>query len=62
MEFLLREGFDPQLGARPLRATVERHLQGVVVKSLLARGFARGHVVVSSREGNDIVIEPNVAS
>jgi len=46
MEFLLREGFDPFLGARPLRATVERHLQQVVVQSLLARGSAHGRIAL----------------
>jgi len=60
MEFLLREGFDPQLGARPLRATVERHLQGVVVKGLLAHGFARGRVVANSAVDSGLIIESEV--
>jgi ATP-dependent Clp protease ATP-binding subunit ClpB len=51
LEFLLREGFHPHLGARPLRAAVERHLQHAVVESLLARGSASGPVVVSARAG-----------
>lgn len=57
MEFLLREGFDLQLGARPLRATVERHLQSVVVKSLLAHGFARGRVVVIAGKSAEMAID-----
>lgn len=44
LEFLVREGYDPQLGARPLRRTVERNLQEAVVRSLFAHGFARGRV------------------
>jgi ATP-dependent Clp protease ATP-binding subunit ClpB len=59
MEFLLREGFDARLGARPLRATIERHLQGAVVKSLLASGCARGRVVVDLQTGTDVVINPH---
>ena len=59
MEFLLREGFDQQLGARPLRAAIERHLQGAVVKSLLALGFARGRVVVDSRGAGEVRIDSN---
>jgi ATP-dependent Clp protease ATP-binding subunit ClpB len=59
MEFLLREGFDSRLGARPLRATIERQLQGAVVKSLLAHGFARGRVVVDSRGAGEVRIDSN---
>jgi len=44
MEFLMREGFHPQLGARPLRKTVERQLQDAVVRDLFAAGRARGLV------------------
>ncbi len=60
MEFLLREGFDPQLGARPLRATIERHLQGAVVESLLAHGFARGSMVLNSREESCVLVDLDV--
>lgn len=42
LEFLMREGFHPQLGARPLRQAVERHLRDAVVRSLFSRGFAQG--------------------
>jgi len=45
LEFLVREGFHPYLGARPLRKTVERHLQDAVVRELFAKGFARGRVL-----------------
>lgn len=44
LEFLVREGFHPQLGARPLRKTVERQLQDAVVRALLASGTARGEL------------------
>jgi ATP-dependent Clp protease ATP-binding subunit ClpB len=42
LELLMREGFHPQLGARPLRKTVERQLQDAVVRSLFARGSCTG--------------------
>ncbi|MFA5263036.1 MAG: AAA family ATPase [Opitutaceae bacterium] len=57
MEFLLREGFDPLLGARPLRATVERHLQQVVVQSLFARGSASGRVAVEPCQRKRLALE-----
>lgn len=44
LEFLIREGFHPQLGARPLRQTIERHLQDAVVRSLFASGCASGRI------------------
>lgn len=45
LEFLLREGFDPHLGARPLRRAVESHLQDAVVRDLFATGSGRGQVL-----------------
>ncbi len=48
VEFLLREGFDPHLGARPLRRTVESHLQDAVVRDLFATGVGRGKVTLDS--------------
>lgn len=44
MEFLVREGFHAQLGARPLRKNVERHLQEAVVRGLFTHGCGSGHV------------------
>jgi ATP-dependent Clp protease ATP-binding subunit ClpB len=46
LEFLVCEGFHPQLGARPLRKSVERHLQDAVVRELFRIGVASGKVVV----------------
>ena len=45
LEFLIREGFHPQMGARPLRQTIERHLQDAVVRGLFACGSGAGRVV-----------------
>ena len=45
LEFLIREGFHPQLGARPLRQTIERQLQDAVVRGLFTCGSGAGRVV-----------------
>ena len=45
LEFLIREGFHPQLGARPLRQTIERQLQDTVVRGLFASGVGAGRVI-----------------
>lgn len=49
LEFLIREGFHSHLGARPLRRTIERHLQEAVVKGLFSTGSGSGRLVF--REG-----------
>lgn|GEM_PF-775340 len=38
LEFLMREEFHPHLGARPLRQTIERHLQDAVVRGTFLEG------------------------
>lgn len=55
LEFLLREGFDAQRGARPLRRAVESHLRQAVVGSLLTNGFASGRI---APRGGQLAIEP----
>jgi ATP-dependent Clp protease ATP-binding subunit ClpA len=57
LEFLVREGFHPQLGARPLRKTVERQLQDAVVRELFRCGGAGGEVVVDPG-GRRLVVAP----
>ncbi|MBL9186717.1 MAG: ATP-dependent Clp protease ATP-binding subunit [Opitutaceae bacterium] len=49
LEFLAREGFHPQLGARPMRQTVERHLQDAVVRALFTSGEANGELVPTAQ-------------
>lgn len=47
IEFLVREGFHPRLGARPLRKTVECQLQDAVVRDLFATGCGSGVVILA---------------
>lgn len=46
VEFLVREGFDRELGARPLRKTVERHIQNAVAVELLQTGVSVGDLIL----------------
>lgn len=57
LDFLVREGHDPLLGARPMRRAVEGHLQRAVVASLMTAGTACGRVVIAG-QGAGLVIEP----
>jgi ATP-dependent Clp protease ATP-binding subunit ClpA len=45
VEFLVREGFDREVGARPLRKTVERRLQDAVADALMRSGISIGMLV-----------------
>ena len=41
-EELVREGYDPELGARPLRRTVERRVENELARRILAGEFVEG--------------------
>lgn len=49
-EFLVNKGFDPALGARPLRRTVERFIEDPLAEELLRGVLTRGVVAVTLRE------------
>lgn len=52
LEFLIREGFHPQMGARPLRQTIERHLQDAVVRGLFTCGSGGGYVAFDAKDNS----------
>ena len=45
-EWLAREGFDPVYGARPLRRTIQRHVENPLSKRILAGDLTQGERVV----------------
>lgn len=56
IEFLVREGYHRTLGARPMRATVERHLQEAVAVSVLDGNAGSGRIGVDP-VGERLIIE-----
>jgi len=44
-DWLAHEGYDPQFGARPVRRTLERYVENVLAKRLLAGEFQDGDTV-----------------
>jgi ATP-dependent Clp protease ATP-binding subunit ClpB len=50
VEFLIRRGYHKTLGARPMRATVERFLQDAVTQSLLHNDGGCGRLGVASEQ------------
>ncbi|MEA3340894.1 MAG: AAA family ATPase [Chloroflexota bacterium] len=45
-DWLAREGFDPQFGARPLRRALQKHIESPLSVELLRGDFERGDMVV----------------
>lgn len=52
-EFLIKEGYDPNFGARPMRRAVERHLEDPLAESLLRGEFKAGSLVEVKHEGDN---------
>ena len=50
VEFLIRRGYHKTLGARPMRATVERFLQDAITQSLLDNDGGCGQLAVASKQ------------
>ena len=45
-ELLAELGYDPQLGARPLRRAIQRHIEDVLSEKLLYKEFNAGEIIV----------------
>ena len=56
--FVMRDGFHPRLGARPLRDTIEKHLRGAVVNATLQNEIAAS-ATLRVRD-NRLVLTPGV--
>jgi len=54
-DVLAKEGFDPLLGARPLRRTIQRRIENPLASKLLRGEFTEGDVVLAEIEEGKIV-------
>lgn len=57
LPFLVRHGFHPRLGARPMRDVVEKSIGDAVAEDLLAGGNGCGRLVISAA-GNSLALIP----
>jgi len=62
-EMLVEKGYDPTMGARPLRRAIQRHIEDPLADFVLGRTLAPGStVLVDHKEGDEEVslqvIEP----
>jgi ATP-dependent Clp protease ATP-binding subunit ClpC len=56
-KFLANKGFDPVLGARPLRRTIQRELEDTLSEQILFNELRPGQIVVVDCEGDPEVVE-----
>ncbi len=55
--WLARKGYDPMLGARPLRRAIQRHVEDALSERILYKEFHAGEiVVVDADEENDEIV------
>jgi len=55
-ELLVDVGYDPTMGARPLRRAIQRHVEDLLAEEVLSGKFPRGSTVVLEREDDHLVI------
>ena len=51
--FLIKVGYAPAFGARPLKRAIQRHVQDALALQLLQGGFAEGDLIVVDHTGTD---------
>jgi ATP-dependent Clp protease ATP-binding subunit ClpA len=56
-ELLIRLGYDPKYGARPMRRTIERFIENPISEEILAGRFSTGTTVVAKADGDELRFE-----
>ncbi len=55
-EFLVEVGYDPAMGARPLRRAIQRYVEDMIADKVLSGEIPSGSTVVMTRDGDQLVI------
>ncbi|HEY8339899.1 MAG TPA: hypothetical protein VIK95_08535, partial [Egibacteraceae bacterium] len=53
-DWLAEKGYDPQLGARPLRRTIQRYVEDPLSEKILWNEFHAGQLIVADVENDEI--------
>ena len=61
LALLLEKGFDPALGARPLRRAIQKLIEDPLAELLLRGKMRRGTEVRISKKGDELAIEERSA-
>ena len=56
-ELLVEKGFDPRLGARPLRRTIQRLIEDPLAEQMLKGAVAMNETILITREGDELKFE-----
>ncbi|MFT9485901.1 MAG: ATP-dependent Clp protease ATP-binding subunit [Tepidibacillus sp.] len=56
-EFLAKEGYDPNFGARPLRRAIQKHIEDKLSEELLKGNIKKGDVVTIDVENDALVVK-----
>jgi ATP-dependent Clp protease ATP-binding subunit ClpC len=57
IELLIEKGFDPSLGARPLKRAIQKHLEDPFSEFILRGQFVSGTRIQVSRKDDELVFE-----
>eukprot|EP00953_Heterococcus_sp_UTEX-ZZ885_P002633 1937-Heterococcus_DN1.PRE.4 len=57
LDFLSEVGFDPVYGARPLKRAIQREVETVMAKGMIAGKFVPGDVVQASVDNERLMLE-----
>lgn len=53
-DLLIRQGYDPKYGARPMRRTIERLIENPISEEILLGKFPKGSTVVAAANGDEM--------
>lgn len=57
LDYLAKEGYNPQYGARPLKRLIQTKLLNLIAASIISQGILKGGTVVVDTKNSDISIE-----
>jgi ATP-dependent Clp protease ATP-binding subunit ClpA len=57
LKFLIDQGYDPVFGARPLKRTIQRHIENILAEEILGGKFREGDKIRAEVRGDRIVFE-----
>jgi ATP-dependent Clp protease ATP-binding subunit ClpB len=53
-DFLAEVGWDPQFGARPLKRAIQKHLEDVLARRVLAGEYIPGETIIVDRQSGEL--------
>ena len=61
IDWLVKVGYDPQFGARPIKRVIQREVLNSLSKQILAGTISKDSVIEIDREGDELMFrnEPN---